>query len=166
MRYVLMLVVSLAMASFTACSNPSSDTDSKLSVSLDQYVLLGDRSDADRERVYIFSADQIFIADHIFPGYRDRKYFIVDSSSISVDAKWSDFDELEGPFLPGGPTGYCVIYDNTGKPQQDMNFDAIHGKPSDLMHEIDRQTRQLSSEVEAIPEWVKQQPELYRFVAP
>lgn len=165
-RLMAVLIVVVALACSAACSKQSSVSDSNLSVGPNQYVLLGDRSDANRERVYIFSEKEIFIADHVFPGYMDRKYFVVDSSSFQVDGVWNQFDELEGPFLPGGPTGYCVVYDDSGNPQQNMNFDANEGKSSALMAEIDRQTRELSTEVDAIPEWVKQQPELFRFVAP
>ena len=159
---IVVSVLILVAISSVACSKRSTVSDSSLIADPNQYVILGDRSDPYRERIYVFSDEQIFISDHIFPGYTDRRHFVLDSSKLKIEAAWDQFDELQPPFVPSGPTGYCFIYDGSGNEQQAMYFDAINGASSTLMNGIDWQTRKHAAAVEEIPEWVEQQSEVFR----
>lgn len=73
------------------------------------YVLIGDRSDAARERIYIIHEDMVFVADHIFPGYQDRKYYTSTLDDMSVLSEIEIFDDLSAPFAPGDQQDIAVL---------------------------------------------------------
>lgn len=131
----------------------------------DGYVLIGDRSDAARERIYIIHEDMVFVADHIFPGYQDRKYYTSTLDDMSVLSEIEMFDDLSAPFAPGGPTGYCRVINAEGIPEGELYFDAIDGPAVPLLDRVENATFKNRVEVQAVPAWVQEKPELMRLLA-
>lgn len=128
------------------------------------YLILGDRSNAIREKIYIIHGDTVFVSDHVFPGYTDRQYF---SASIVSDDFVGDlavFNQLTPPFIPGGPSGYCKVVDELGHESATYYFDAKDGAPGRRMNQIETYLERSLRKVEHVPEWIKDEPEVLRLL--
>lgn len=142
-------VIFLLTLHLVACSEEA------VYVSSSEYCVLIYSYEADRQRIYVFHQDAVFISDHEFFPYGNPIFKIADSYDVT-SINWRVFDELDPPFEPGGPPGSCSVFNSESDERQAFYFEYANKDAIKRIEQIDQDLANQLVEVDETPQWVSE----------
>ncbi|MEM6258419.1 MAG: hypothetical protein AAGI37_08910 [Planctomycetota bacterium] len=136
------------MFQFAGCA------DESVYVSTNKYVVLSYSYKAERQRIYVFHRDKVFISDHEFPPHGNPIFKIADSYDVT-SMNLRVFDELDPPFEPGGLPGSCSVYNSQPDEREAFYFDYTNKDAIKRIEQIDQDLIKQLVEVDEPPQWVR-----------